>query len=84
MSCSVVGFCFFLLKKVGTLMIVFHVVIEAAMKEPENVATSRERFAVMPPAETPPAETGATSFSVKVMCPGKVLLEWLVWKGCQE
>lgn len=26
-------------------MIVFHVVIKAVMKEPENVATSRERLA---------------------------------------
>lgn len=64
-------------------MIVFYVVIEAAMKEPENVATSREGLAEMPPAETPPTETVATS-SVKVVYPGKVLLECLIWKGCQE
>lgn len=60
-------------------MIVFHVVIKAVMKEPENVATSRERL-----AEVPPAETVATSFSVKAVNPGKVLLEWFIWKGCQE
>lgn len=72
-------FCVFPMKKVGTLMIVFHVVIKAVMEELENVATSRERL-----AEVPPAETGATSFSVELVYPGKVLLEWLIWKGCQE
>lgn len=62
-------FCVFPMEKVGTLMIVFHVVIKAVMEKLENVATSRERL-----AEVPPAENGATSFSVKVMYPGKVLL----------
>lgn len=71
-------FCFFHIKKVGTFVIVFHVVIKAVMKESENVATSRERLAEVPPAETPPTET------VKVLYPGKVWLEWLIWKGCQE
>lgn len=56
-------------------MVVFHVVIKAVMKEPENVATSRERLAEVPPTETPPTENVATSISVKVVYPGKVLLE---------
>lgn len=63
------------MKKVRTFMIVFHVVIKAVMKEPENVATSRERLAEVPPTETPPPENVATSISVKVVYPGKVLLE---------
>lgn len=70
-------FCFFHMKKVGSFLIAFHAVIKAVTKEPENVATSRERLAEVPPTETLLTEVVAT-FPVKGMYPGKVLLEWLI------
>lgn len=45
-------------------MIVFHVVIKAVMKEPEIVATSRERLAEVPPAETVATSGGVTRESL--------------------
>lgn len=62
-------FCFFHMKKVETFVIVFCAVIKAVMKEPEIVATSRERLAEMPAAETVATSGGVCrESSVGVVC----------------